>query len=49
MHRDQLKNMGVRPYLARLKDSRAKTLVAAFPKYDAGLIEAYSRTTPLAD
>ena len=46
---DQLNNMGVLPFVTRLKDARAKTLISTFPMYDAGILEAYSRTAPLTN
>mmetsp|Transcript_3391 Transcript_3391/g.5763 ORF Transcript_3391/g.5763 Transcript_3391/m.5763 type:complete len:249 (-) Transcript_3391:1512-2258(-) len=44
---DQLNNLGVRPLVSRLKDARAQRVIQAFPQYDAGILESFSKTAPL--
>jgi len=45
--RNQVRNLGIRPYTARVKRWRAERVAAAFPTYDAGVVMAYSQSSPL--
>jgi hypothetical protein len=40
-------NLGIRPFTGKLKEKRAQQLIISFPKYDAGIIEAFSETDPI--
>jgi hypothetical protein len=42
-----MQNLGIRPFTGKLKEKRAQRLMSAFPKYDAGIIEAFSETDPI--
>jgi hypothetical protein len=42
-----MQNLGIRPFTGKLKEKRAQRLISAFPKYDAGIIEAFSETDPI--
>ena len=43
----QMANLGIRPFTAKLKEKRSHRLISIFPKYDAGIIEAFSQTDPI--
>lgn len=47
--RQQIKNLGMKPYTARLKASRAKALIQAFPRYDPELLHNFVETDKLIE
>jgi len=46
--RAQMKNLGIRPFTASLKQTRARKLHKAFPQYDPAILSDFSTTAPLA-
>jgi hypothetical protein len=40
-------NLGIKPFTGKLKEKRGQRLITMFPKYNAGIIEAFSETDPI--
>jgi hypothetical protein len=41
--RAQMENLGLKPFTAWYKTKRARRLVGEFPRYDANIVEAFSK------
>ena len=45
--RAQLQNLGIKPFTNKLKAMRAANLARSFPRYDTGIVKAFSTSDPL--
>jgi hypothetical protein len=45
--REQMKNLGVKPYTVYLKERRAKMLARNFPKYDVEILQQFVESDPM--
>jgi hypothetical protein len=45
--REQMKNLGIKPYTVYLKERRATMLAKNFPQYDAAILNEFVETDPM--
>lgn len=45
--RAQIKNVGLKPFTAQLKENRAKALSAKYPQYSAHYLNEFVETQPM--
>ena len=46
---EQMKNLGIKPFTAKMKEIRAKSLAKEFPQYSEHFLHEFVETDPMID